>query len=228
MFYLNLCILYNIGTDRHREAKGSREGGRNTEEDRTIWSREERTGEQDPDGTKADGEGQFQETGADWQWNVPCTRESTSRCKLLQARMAIPYSFQIRSAHARLFVFFFTTNRIWFGLCRILKEADANRLKLTPEYLELRFIESIANNSKIFFGEKVLTQTCYVLFFRFGSSSHGLSCELLLCRFLTWSWIKGCSRITLMLFLGRTIMKCRSVFRELEAKDLFLVWDPTQ
>ncbi|CAD6211554.1 unnamed protein product [Miscanthus lutarioriparius] len=37
----------------------------------------------------------------------------------------------------------------------ILKEADANRLKLTPEYLELRFIESIANNSKIFFGEKI-------------------------------------------------------------------------
>ncbi|CAN6289110.1 unnamed protein product [Urochloa humidicola] len=38
---------------------------------------------------------------------------------------------------------------------RILKEAEANRLKLTPEYLELRFIESIANNSKIFFGEKI-------------------------------------------------------------------------
>jgi hypothetical protein len=38
-----------------------------------------------------------------------------------------------------------------------LKEAEANRLKLTPEYLELRFIESIANNSKIFFGEKVHT-----------------------------------------------------------------------
>jgi len=36
VFYLNLCILYNIGTDRHREAKGSREGGRNTEENRTI------------------------------------------------------------------------------------------------------------------------------------------------------------------------------------------------
>jgi len=61
-------------------------------------------------------------------------------------------------------VFFFPTNHIWFGLSRILKEAEANRLKLTPEYLELRFIESIANNSKIFFGEKVLTQTCYVLF----------------------------------------------------------------
>ncbi|CAN6284342.1 unnamed protein product [Urochloa humidicola] len=38
---------------------------------------------------------------------------------------------------------------------RILKEAEANKLKLTPEYLELRFIESIANNSKIFFGEKI-------------------------------------------------------------------------
>jgi erlin len=43
-----------------------------------------------------------------------------------------------------------------------LKEAEVNRLKLTPEYLELRFIESIANNSKIFFGEKVLN--AYTLF----------------------------------------------------------------
>ncbi|KAG6512587.1 hypothetical protein ZIOFF_030712 [Zingiber officinale] len=39
--------------------------------------------------------------------------------------------------------------------CRVTKEAEANRLKLTPEYLQLKFIESIANNSKIFFGEKV-------------------------------------------------------------------------
>jgi hypothetical protein len=38
---------------------------------------------------------------------------------------------------------------------RIMKEAEANRLKLTPQYLELKFIESIANNSKIFFGDKV-------------------------------------------------------------------------
>ncbi|XP_048570636.1 erlin-2-B isoform X2 [Triticum urartu] len=38
---------------------------------------------------------------------------------------------------------------------RITKEAEANKLKLTPEYLELRFIESIANNTKIFFGEKI-------------------------------------------------------------------------
>ncbi|XP_057834073.1 uncharacterized protein LOC131044704 [Cryptomeria japonica] len=38
---------------------------------------------------------------------------------------------------------------------RVMKEAEANKLKLTPEYLELKFIEAIANNSKMFFGEKV-------------------------------------------------------------------------
>lgn len=40
-------------------------------------------------------------------------------------------------------------------VCRVMKEADANKLKLTPEFLELKFIEAIANNSKMFFGEKV-------------------------------------------------------------------------
>ncbi|CAA7393441.1 unnamed protein product [Spirodela intermedia] len=38
---------------------------------------------------------------------------------------------------------------------RAMREAEANRLKLTPEFLELKFIEAIANNSKIFFGDKV-------------------------------------------------------------------------
>ncbi|KAF3323384.1 Erlin-2 [Carex littledalei] len=38
---------------------------------------------------------------------------------------------------------------------RVMKEAEANKLKLTPEFLELKFIESIANNMKIFFGNKV-------------------------------------------------------------------------
>lgn len=38
---------------------------------------------------------------------------------------------------------------------KVMKEAEANRLKLTPEYLELKFIEAIANNSKMFFGDKV-------------------------------------------------------------------------
>ncbi|KAK2966701.1 hypothetical protein RJ640_007988 [Escallonia rubra] len=36
-----------------------------------------------------------------------------------------------------------------------MKEAEANKMKLTPQFLELRFIEAIANNSKIFFGNKV-------------------------------------------------------------------------
>jgi len=39
--------------------------------------------------------------------------------------------------------------------CRVMREADANKLKLTPQFLELKFIEAIANNSKMFFGEKV-------------------------------------------------------------------------
>ncbi|XWS69630.1 hypothetical protein CRYUN_Cryun04dG0195300 [Craigia yunnanensis] len=38
---------------------------------------------------------------------------------------------------------------------RVMKEAEANLLKLTPEFLELKFIEAIADNTKIFFGEKV-------------------------------------------------------------------------
>ncbi|KAJ3697968.1 hypothetical protein LUZ61_001673 [Rhynchospora tenuis] len=38
---------------------------------------------------------------------------------------------------------------------RVMKEAEANKLKLTPEFLELKFIEAIANNTKIFFGDKV-------------------------------------------------------------------------
>ncbi|GKU99486.1 hypothetical protein SLEP1_g12333 [Rubroshorea leprosula] len=38
---------------------------------------------------------------------------------------------------------------------RVMKEAEANKLKLTPEFLELKFIEAIADNTKIFFGDKV-------------------------------------------------------------------------
>ncbi|XP_050238942.1 uncharacterized protein LOC126688327 [Mercurialis annua] len=38
---------------------------------------------------------------------------------------------------------------------RVLKEAEANKLKLTSEFLELKFIEAIANNTKIFFGDKI-------------------------------------------------------------------------
>ncbi|XP_022952024.1 erlin-2-B-like [Cucurbita moschata] len=38
---------------------------------------------------------------------------------------------------------------------RVLREAEANKLKLTPQFLELKFIEAIADNTKIFFGDKV-------------------------------------------------------------------------
>ncbi|CAA0828752.1 SPFH/Band 7/PHB domain-containing membrane-associated protein family [Striga hermonthica] len=38
---------------------------------------------------------------------------------------------------------------------RTIKEAEADKLKLTPQYLELKFIEAIANNTKIYFGNKV-------------------------------------------------------------------------
>ncbi|VAI05396.1 unnamed protein product [Triticum turgidum subsp. durum] len=61
------------------------------------------------------------------------------------------YCFFIYPAHGC----FLLTCCIRSGLSRITKEAEANKLKLTPEYLELRFIESIANNTKIFFGEKI-------------------------------------------------------------------------
>ncbi|KAM5567378.1 hypothetical protein ABKV19_015454 [Rosa sericea] len=38
---------------------------------------------------------------------------------------------------------------------KVMKEAEANRLKLTPQFLELKFIGAIANNTKVFFGDKV-------------------------------------------------------------------------
>lgn len=44
---------------------------------------------------------------------------------------------------------------IYFHLfISVLKEAEANKLKLTPQFLELKFIEAIADNTKIFFGDK--------------------------------------------------------------------------
>ncbi|XP_068656327.1 uncharacterized protein [Aristolochia californica] len=38
---------------------------------------------------------------------------------------------------------------------QVMREAEANKMKLTPQFLELKFIEAIANNSKIFFGDRV-------------------------------------------------------------------------
>lgn len=46
---------------------------------------------------------------------------------------------------------------------RVIKEAESNKLKLTPQFLELKFIEAIADNTKIFFGEKVSSLSCIIL-----------------------------------------------------------------
>lgn len=50
-------------------------------------------------------------------------------------------------------------DKFWLVLplayCRMTREAEANKAKLTDAFLELKFIEAITNNTKIFFGEKV-------------------------------------------------------------------------
>ena len=68
--------------------------------------------------------------------------------------------------HLYIFLLFFLLSSYaimkFLSILRLMKEAEANKLKLTPEYLELRFIEAIANNSKIFFGNKVLSLSLYI------------------------------------------------------------------
>lgn len=39
--------------------------------------------------------------------------------------------------------------------CRVMKEVKVNELKLIFEFFELKFIEVVVNNIKMFFGEKV-------------------------------------------------------------------------
>lgn len=46
-----------------------------------------------------------------------------------------------------------------------MREAEANKLMLTPQYLDLKFSEAIANNTKIFFGNKVWPILIYFYFF---------------------------------------------------------------
>ncbi|KMZ73605.1 Erlin-2 [Zostera marina] len=64
---------------------------------------------------------------------------------------------------------------------KVLKEAEANKLKLTPQFLELKFIEGITNNSKIFFGNKVpnmvLDQRLFGNFLRPSSSNNNDNSE---------------------------------------------------
>lgn len=40
-------------------------------------------------------------------------------------------------------------------LYRAQKEAEANRVRLTPEYLQLEAVRALANNTKVFWGEKL-------------------------------------------------------------------------
>lgn len=53
---------------------------------------------------------------------------------------------------------------IVFAISSVIKEAEANRLKLTPEFLQLKFIQAIANNTKIFFGDKVFPSSPMLIF----------------------------------------------------------------
>ena len=38
---------------------------------------------------------------------------------------------------------------------RLVREAEGNRKRLTPEYLEWTFLQALGNNTKIFWGEKL-------------------------------------------------------------------------
>ena len=39
--------------------------------------------------------------------------------------------------------------------CRTTREAEANKAKFTPEYIQVAFMQAIANNTKLYFGEKL-------------------------------------------------------------------------
>lgn len=77
---------------------------------------------------------------------------------------------------------------------RVMREAEANKLKLTPQFLELKFIEAIADNTKIFFGDKVnlSLSLMYDIVICIGSSLYKLYSVVLPCRFPIWFWIRGC------------------------------------
>ena len=39
--------------------------------------------------------------------------------------------------------------------CRVTREAEANKQKLTPEFLQMSFMTAISNNTKMYFGDKL-------------------------------------------------------------------------
>ena len=38
---------------------------------------------------------------------------------------------------------------------RVTREAEANKQKLTPEFLQMSFMTAISNNTKMYFGDKL-------------------------------------------------------------------------
>ena len=40
-------------------------------------------------------------------------------------------------------------------ICRVTREAEANKQKLTPEFLQMSFMTAISNNTKMYFGDKL-------------------------------------------------------------------------
>lgn len=75
---------------------------------------------------------------------------------------------------------------------RVIKEAEANKLKLTPQFLELKFIEAIAHNTKIFFGNKVFMTHLYLSGLWSLHMCASLFNALMSCRYPIWSLIRGC------------------------------------
>ena len=101
-----------------------------------------------------------------WRKIVPeCRRKLRTKCTWLEKR-AWQMLVSIGENHLYIFLLFFLLSSYaimkFLSILRLMKEAEANKLKLTPQYLELRFIEAIANNSKIFFGNKVLSLSLYI------------------------------------------------------------------
>lgn len=57
----------------------------------------------------------------------------------------------------------------------VLKEAEANKLKLTPQFLELKFIEAIADNTKIFFGDKARSVFLFMIYITYALLVYNLT-----------------------------------------------------
>lgn len=113
----------------------------------------------------------------------------------------------------------------------VMKEAEANKLKLTPQFLELKFIEAIADNTKIFFGEKVGLSVYASVCMCIHCRVYNLYLVIHLpCRYLIWFWIKGCLGTScnrcLEMCQGRWPTKSRSEgkFWLINAFNMIVIW----